>query len=172
MKKAILFGGLPVIAGIALIVMWWRGNGVASRGADWLQVPATIETVRAEPQQTVVAYKYEVAGREYHNPNGRVSARGNPRFAPGAKILAYANPKAPAESLLERSPAPSSMPMIAGLVLMIIGFPVSFFFLRENARKPAVVKHTTHSGTGSGRSSISRLKAPPSIPRPAPKDDK
>ena len=167
MKKAVLVGGPLIIAGIVLIVVWWLGHNTASRGADWLQVPATIETVRAEPTGTVVGYRYEVAGREYHNPNGRVAA--NTRFAPGTKILAYANPSAPAESLLERTPAPSSLLMLAGTFLLIVGLPVSAFFLREKPSQPAAVKRTTHSG--SGRSSISRLKPPPSIPRHAPKDE-
>ena len=70
MKRALLFGGVPVIAGIALIAMWWMASQAASRGTDWTQVAATIESANVRPGGVDIAYRYQFSGSEHRNPSG------------------------------------------------------------------------------------------------------
>lgn len=182
MKRALLFGGVPAIAGIALIVMWAMADKAASRGNDWTQVLATIESANVQPGGIGIAYRYEYAGRPYRNPSGhlalREGAKPSARYTAGGQILAYVNPDLPSESLLEPTPRPSSVNMIVGIVLLIIGLPVGIYCLREKQpefrgrRRP--VRKMTKPGTPSKSSSgsnpankpvskpSSRLKPPPS----------
>ena len=160
MKRVFLFGGVPVIAGIALIVVWASANQATAPGNGFTQVLATIETVKVQPGAVDLAYRYEVGGREYRNPNGRLTAKsGADRYVPGARVLVYVNPAVPSESFLERSTAaPSPQNLIAGVVLIVIGLPLAIYFLREKRpdSKPARKAATQP---------MSRLKPPPSIRR-------
>jgi hypothetical protein len=167
MKRALLFGGVPVIAGIALIVMWAMADQEASRGHDWTQVLATVESTNVQPGAVDIAYRYNFGGREHRNPAGRLTLRDAAsqsnvatRYAPGRQILTYVNPAAPAESQLEPKARPSTMNIIAGMVLLIIGLPIATYFL--TAKQPAVVARKK------GREPappMSRLKPPPAAPR-------
>ena len=178
MKRALLFGGVPVIAGIALIIMWAMANKTTTRGTGWTQVVATIESTKVQPGGVDIAYRYEYGGRPYRNPAGHLTLRAvsNPaaRYAAGRQIVAYVNPATPSESILESAPRPSSVNLIAGVVLLLIGFPLGAYLLREKQQqfrprgKP--VRKPTQPGTGtpskpgnpgSGRPSA-RLKPPPS----------
>lgn len=165
MKRALLFGGVPVVAGILLIVLWSSASRQASRGADWMQVIATIEKATVEPGVVRLAYRYELGGVEHRNPDGQIRVRDaaaassvTERYAQGRQVLAYANPAAPSESFMERSAQPSSWNLIAGVVLLIAGIPVGVYFLREKPPEPAKPVHTPSRP-------MSRLKPPPSIPR-------
>lgn len=178
MKRALLFGGVPAIAGIALIVIWAMADKAATRGNDWTQVLATIESAKVQPGAVDIAYRYESGGRPYRNPAGHLTIRDgskpDARYAAGRQILAYVNPATPSESILEPAPRPSSVNIIAGIVLIIIGLPLGFYFLREKQpqfrgrRKP--VRKMTKPGTPSKPSNpgkpvskpSSRLKPPPS----------
>lgn len=159
MKRALLFGGVPVIAGIALIVMWSMAVQAASRGTDWTQVVATIESANVRPGAADVAYRYQFGGGEYRNPSGTLTLRGDAnsaaaRLKTGASVLAYVNPKAPAESILEPRPAPSNVNLIAGIVLIIMGLPIIVFLARQKPQKRKRVRKPTKP--------MSRLKPPPS----------
>lgn len=167
MKRALLFGGVPVIAGIALIVIWAMADQEASRGHDWTQVLATVESSKVQPGAVDVAYRYSFRGSEHRNPAGRLTLRDESsqsnvaaRYAPGRPILTYVNPAAPAESQLEPRPRPSPVHMIAGMVLLIIGLPVATYFL--TVRQPAVARKKKGRRPAPP---MSRLKPPPSIPR-------
>lgn len=178
MKRALLFGGVPAIAGIVLIVMWAMADKAASRGNDWTQVLATIESANAQPGAIDIAYRYEYGGRSYRNPSGRLTlregAKPSARYTAGGQVLAYVNPATPSESLLEPKRRPSSVNLIAGIVLLIMGIPVAIFLLRERQpqfrgrRRP--VRKMTKPGTPSKPPSkpsqpsrpSSRLKPPPS----------
>jgi hypothetical protein len=175
MKRALLFGGVPAIVGIALIVIWAMADNAASRGNDWTQVLATIESAKVQPGAVDIAYRYEYGGRPYRNPAGHLTIRGgakpDARYAAGRQILTYVNPATPSESILEPAPRPSSVNIIAGVVLLIIGIPLAIFLLREKQpqfrgrRKP--VRKMTKPGTPSKSGkpttkSMSRLKPPPS----------
>jgi hypothetical protein len=159
MKRAFLFGGVPVIAGIALIVVWALANNAASPGSSFTQVLATIETAKVQPGAVDLAYRYELGGREYRNPNGRLTAKsGADRYVPGARVIVYVNPAVPSESFLERStPAPSPQNLNVGVVLIVIGLPLGIYFLRDKRSQPKPPRKAT--GT------MSRLKPPPSVPR-------
>ncbi|HEV7237762.1 MAG TPA: DUF3592 domain-containing protein [Thermoanaerobaculia bacterium] len=160
MKKALLFGGVPVIAGIVLIVVWALANAAAPTGKGHAQVLATIEKATAQAGAIEVAYRYEYGGREYRNPHGRISgSSGANRYAPGRRVIAYVNPKVPSESFLERSAAPPQNGLIAGVVLIAVGIPLFIYFLREKKRKRKPLRKVTRSTT------MSRLKPPPSVPR-------
>ena len=163
MKRALLFGGVPVIAGIVLIAMWVVADKTASRGNDWTQVLGTIESATVRAGAVDIAYRYEFAGSQHRNPSGRLTLRGNAassaaaRYAPGRTILAYANPAAPAESILEPNPRPSPINLIAGSVLAIMGLPIAIFFLRQKPSKRKPVRKPSRP--------MSRLKPPPPVPR-------
>lgn len=167
MKRALLFGGVPVLAGIALIVLWALADKEASRGNDWTQVVATIETATVRAGGIDIAYRYTAGGREHRNPAGHLTLRGNSpsattRYAAGKPVLAYVNPAAPAESLLEPKPRPSSITLIAGIVLLIIGIPIGVFFLRpQNPTRPRAKKAPVRRPS----KPLSRLKPPPPAPR-------
>ena len=175
MKRALLFGGVPAIAGLALIVIWVMADQQAARGNDWTQVLATIETANVHPNAVDIAYRYQYGGRDHRNPAGRLTLRGNPasanaRYAPGQQILAYVNPAAPAESHLEPKPAPSSVNLIAGVVLLIIGLPIGGYLLRE--KPTSYTPRGRHNGKPSSKpparkpsKPMSRLKPPASTPR-------
>jgi hypothetical protein len=173
MKRALLFGGVPVLAGIALIVMWALADQKASRGNDWTQVLATIETATAQPGAVDIAYQYQYGGRQYRNPAGRLTltaASGNAaaRYAKGRQVLAYVNPAAPSESILEPHPRPSNVNLLAGIVLLIIGLPVGAYLLREkHPRGPAVRGRARAPKKPVRKPSkpLARLKPPPSAPR-------
>ena len=162
MKRALLFGGVPVIAGIALIVTWVLANEAASRGTDWTQVVATIETASVRPRAADIAYRYQVRGSAHRNPAGRLTLRDGSagkaaaRLAPGQEILAYVNPQAPGESFLEPRPAPSNVTLLAGTVLVIMGLPLVVFLARQKSQRTPARKPSRP---------MSRLKPPPSIPR-------
>jgi hypothetical protein len=171
MKRALLFGGVPVIAGLALIALWLQADQAASRGNDWTQVIATVESSTAQPDGLDLAYNYDYGGRQYRNPSGHLTIRQGAkssakRYTAGREVLAYVNPTSASESLLEPLPRPSSANLIAGIVLLIIGLPVATYFLRarpttfvrsRNKRKP-VRKPPT-------RRPMERLKPPPRAPR-------
>lgn len=166
MKRALLFGGVPVIVGIALIVMWAMADQEASRGHDWTQVLATVESANVQPGAVDIAYRYEFRGSEHRNPAGRLTLRDAAsqsnvatRYAPGRQILAYVNPAAPAESQLEPKARPSSIHIIAGMVLLIVGLPIATYFL--TAKQPAVARKKGRRPAPP----MSRLKPPPSAPR-------
>jgi len=171
MKRALLFGGVPVIAGIALIVLWALADAAASRGNDWTQVLATIESARAQEGALQIAYRYEHGGRQYRNPAGHLTLREGThagsiatRYAAGRQILAYVNPSAPPESILEPQPRPSPVNLIAGVVLLIIGLPIGgYLFLQKPARKNNNNKNRKRARKPSAP--LSRLKPPPSVPR-------
>ena len=160
MKRAFLFGGVPVIAGIALIVSWVLANQAASPGNDFTQVLATIETAKVQPGAVEVGYRYEVGGHEYRNPNGRLTAKsGADRYVPGARVIVYVNPAVPSESFLERSTAaPSPQNVIVGVVLIAIGIPLGIYFAREQRSHSKPRRKTANQP-------MSRLKPPPSVPR-------
>ncbi len=169
MKRALLFGGVPVIAGIVLIVAWAIADRSASRGDRWTQVIATIEASKVQPDALDVAYRYEVGGTEHRNPSGRITIREGSdasrvaeRYAAGRQVLAYVNPSKPSESYLEPPARPSSRNLLLGLVLMIVGLPIGFYLLRATTvRKRKPVRRP-------GRP-MSRLKPPPPISRkPSP----
>lgn len=169
MKRALLFGGVPVIAGIALIVIWAIADTAASRGNGWTQVIATIETSTVQPDAVDIAYRYEVDGAEHRNPGGRITLRDPAtagrvaeRYAAGRQVLAYVNPAKPSESFLEPAARPSSTNLMAGIVLMIVGVPIGIYFLRaKTSRKRKPVRRPTRP--------MSRLKPPPPVPRkPSP----
>ncbi|MGZ5440363.1 MAG: DUF3592 domain-containing protein [Thermoanaerobaculia bacterium] len=169
MKRALLFGGVPVIAGIVIIVVWAIADTAASRGNGWTQVIARIETSTVQPGAVDIAYRYEVDGTEHRNPNGRVilrnpasAARVAERYAAGRQVLAYVNPAKPSESFLEPPARPSSTNLMAGTVLVIVGVPIGIYFLRaKTGRKRKPVRRPSRP--------MSRLKPPPAIPRkPSP----
>jgi Protein of unknown function (DUF3592) len=173
MKRALLFGGVPVIAGLILIVTWYQANEAASRGGDWTQVLATIESATMQPDGADLGYRYEYGGRDYRNPSAHLTLRQGSReanaarYARGRQILTYVNPSAPAESMLEPSPRPSSVNVILGVVLLIIGLPLGTYFLRgpsirggsgrRFAKKRKPIRKPTKP--------LARLKPPPSVPR-------
>lgn len=159
MKRVFLFGGVPVIAGIALIVVWALADKAATPGSGFTQVLATIETAKVQPGAVDIGYRYEVDGREYRNPNGRLTAKsGANRYVPGARVIVYVNPAVPSESFLERSTAaPSPQNLIAGVVLIVIGLPLAIYFLRNQRSHAKPVRKATQP--------MSRLKPPPSVPR-------
>jgi hypothetical protein len=112
MKRALLFGGVSVIAGIALIVMWAVSDQAASRGNDWTQVIATIESAHPQEGGLHISYRYEYASGQHRNPEGHLTipegARPGSitaRYAAGRQVLAYVNPSAPAESISSSGPA-------------------------------------------------------------------
>lgn len=169
MKRALLFGGVPVIAGIVLIVIWAIADTTASRGDGWTQVIASVETSTVQPGAVDIAYRYEIGGAEHRNPSGRITLRDPAsadrvaaRYSAGRQVLAYVNPLNPSESFLEPPARPSSTNLMAGIVLMIVGVPIGIFFLRAKpTRKRKPVRRPTRP--------MSRLKPPPSVPRkPSP----
>lgn len=176
MKRALLFGGVPVIAGLALILTWYQANEAASHGGDWTQVLATIESATLQPDGADLGFRYEHGGREYRNPSAHLTFRQEARaanaarYARGRQILAYVNPNAPAESMLEPSPRPSSVKVILGVVLLIIGLPLGTYFLRGPApgrpygKKRRPLRKPAKPPTKPTRP-LARLKPPPSIPR-------
>ena len=158
MKRALLFGGLPVIAGIALIGFWASTNAAASRESDRAQVLATIETASVQPGAVDLGYRYEFGGKEYRNPHGRLTVTsGANRYVAGRKVIAYVNPTTPSDSYLERSAAPSQQGLIAGVVLIVIGLPIGIYLLRDRSPRPKRARTAARP--------MSRLKPPPSIPR-------
>ena len=166
MKRALLFGGVPVVAGIVVIVMWALADQEASRGNDWTQVIATIEKANVQPGAVDIAYRYTFGGSEHRNPAGRLTLREGSRqsnvaarYAPGRQILTYVNPAAPAESLLEPKPRPSSIHIIAGVALLIIGLPLATYFL--TVKQPAAAQKKVRRPAPP----LSRLKPPPPAPR-------
>jgi hypothetical protein len=167
MKRALLFGGVPAIAGLALILLWLQADKAASRGGDWSQVLATIESSTLQPDGADIAYRYEYGSRDYRNPSGHLTLRqgSSPanaaRYARGRQILAYVNPSAPAESMLEPSPRPSSFNVIAGVVLLIIGLPVGTYLLRG---KPSMQSKKRRPVRRPSKP-LARLKPPPPAPR-------
>jgi hypothetical protein len=169
MKRALLFCGVPMIAGVALIVAWALMDQAASRGNDWTQVVGTIETANVRLGAVDIAYRYEYGGRPHRNPAGRLTLRGSSkpgsaaaRYTPGRQILAYVNPAAPAESLLEPRPRPSNMNLMVGVVLMIISLPLGTYFLR--AKQPTS-RPRNGKPVRTPSKPMSRLKPPPSVPR-------
>jgi hypothetical protein len=167
MKRALLFGGVPVIAGLALIILWLQADKAASRGGDWTQVLATIESATLQSDRADIAYRYEYGGRDYRNPSAHLTLRqgSSPtnaaRYARGRQILAYVNPSVPAESMLEPSPRPSSVNVIAGVVLIIIGLPVGTYLLRG---KPSI-RGKKRRPIRKPSKPLARLKPPPPAPR-------
>ena len=170
MKRALLFGGVPVIAGLALIALWMNADQAASRGNDWTQVIATIDSATAGADGVDVAYRYEYGGRQYRNPSGHLTIREGSkstakRYTAGSEVLAYVNPASASESMLEPLPRPGSAQLIAGIVLLIIGLPVGTYFLRERTRPPTSRKKTRPAMRKPARRPMERLKPPPPAPR-------
>lgn len=170
MKRALLFGGVPVVAGIVLIVMWAMADRDASRGHDWTQVLATVESANVQPGAVAVAYRYTFGGSEHRNPAGRLTLRDGAsqssvaaRYAPGRQILTYVNPATPAESQLEPKPRPSSINVITGMVLLIVGLPIATYFL--TVKQPAGAQKVAQKKVRKLAPPMSRLKPPPPAPR-------
>lgn len=170
MKRALLFGGVPVLAGLALIALWMQADQAASRGNDWTQVIATIDTAAAQNDGVDVAYHYEYGGRQYRNPSGHLTLRNGAknvakRYAKGSEVLAYVNPASASESMLEPLPRPSSVQLIAGIVLLIIGLPIGTYFLRDRPRTTPTRKKGRPAPRKPTRRPMERLKPPPPAPR-------
>lgn len=172
MKRALLFGGVPVIAGLVLIALWIQGDQAAGRGNDWTQVIATVDSSAAQADGMEIAYHYDFGGRQYRNPSGHLTIRQDSkrvasRFAKGREVLAYVNPTTPSESMLEPQPRPSPTQLIVGIVLLIIGLPVGTFFLRDKPGRTKGRRRKKPSAPPAKRPSrpMERLKPPPPMPR-------
>lgn len=167
MKKtlSILLPAVPLILGIVFLAGLAVAEKKASRSDGWTQIIATVEKADVRPGGMDIAYRYEVDGRELRNPSGGLTIRAGAeqatlvdRYRPGRTVLAYVNPVNPAESILEFPPKPASWPLIAGVVLLIIGIVLAIFSWRQRAqRKP--VKQARRPAAP-----MSRLKPPPPPP--------
>jgi Protein of unknown function (DUF3592) len=165
MKKAlsILLPAVPLILGIAFLAGLAVAHKKASRSDGWTQIIATVEKADVRPGGLDVAYRYEVGGSQHRNPSGSLTIRAAAdqatlldRYRPGRTLLAYVNPANPAESILEFPPKPASWPLIAGVVLLIIGIVLAIFSWRQRAQRQSVKRRPRRPAAP-----MSRLKPPP-----------
>jgi hypothetical protein len=168
MKKAlsILLPAVPLLLGIAFLAGLAVAQKKASRSDGWTQILATVEKADVRPGGVDIAYRYEVEGREHRNPSGTLTIRNSAdqatlldRYRPGRMMLAYVNPANPAESILEFPPKPASWPLIAGVVLVIVGVVLAIFSWRQRAQRQAVKRRPRRP-----TAPMSRLKPPPPPP--------
>jgi hypothetical protein len=168
MKRALSFllPAVPLIVGIAFLAGLAVAQKKASRCDGWTQIIATVEKADVRPGVLDIAYRYEVEGGEHRNPTGSLTIRGGAdqaalleRYRPGRTMLAYVNPANPAESILEFPPKPASWPLIAGVVLLIIGVALAIFSWRQRAQRKPVKRPVRRPAAP-----MSRLKPPATPP--------
>lgn len=164
MKRGLLIlAAVVIVAGIAAIVSSTAAQREASRADDWDQKRGVVERVEGGN----VAYRYEAGGTTY-----RGAAPGHPRvtYTAGKRVLVYVNPAAPAESLLELPTRPSTWPMTAGVLALIVGAGTAVGAWLQGGRTPSVAAKKPGKVSGdtttrrTAAAPLSRLKPPPPAP--------
>jgi hypothetical protein len=161
-KLGMLVGALLVVAGIVAIVGVNSARKAADRFNDWSQTNATVDRVDG----SMVTIRYEAGGS-----NRRVPAEGREgaSYRPGESVLVYVNPADPMEAILELPPRPSTWPITAGAVSILVGALLLGFLWRGGMSKPST---TTRRGPGDATGTrrrpappLARLQPPPGVKR-------